>query len=541
MTRLPSISSAELDERYRRLFNQKLKRSFRRFWDYFWPVIEPTREQMPSVAVDGITAALQAVADGRIKRIAIECPPGVGKSKLAPVAFPAWMLLRTRGRARVMAGSYTQPFAERDSMFCRDIILSPQYQECVRGEWDLREDANAKNDYHTTASGRRLIASITGKATGERCTIQLLDDVLNAIDATSPAKKKEARRWVNDVLPSRLEDQRSDARVIIGQPLAIDDPIADVLRKGWKHLRLPVIRRADEPACVLLDDHGVEVWRDPRAVGEPLLALLDDTGIANLKADMSPGAYRTQYELRRGDDANATFKRTWWNWYYQTSRDVDAPRPAHTDSERKAVPMPAAFDRVVIAADLTFGSLTGDFASVQAWAESGPDLYLLKARRGRVGFDTSMEWLLEFHDQFPGALVAVEKAANGHAVLEKIRQKIRNVKALKPWGKKAQRHAAATPTAQAGNCYLPLGEVFEEVDDEGTVEMVDATEFVEECAGATAHDDQLDSASYCILELNLRAAKEEADGGQAIGDETATRAAPAGVSVGEIAALADLL
>lgn len=483
-------------------YRELLRLSFRDFWDAFWPKIEPTREQMPSVAVDGITAGLQAVADGRIKRLAIECPPGVGKSKLGPVAFPAWMLYRTRGRARVMAGSYTQPFAERDSMFCRDVIESAEYQALVNGEWELREDANTKNDYHTTAAGRRLIASITGKATGERCTVQLLDDVLNAIDATSPAKKREAKRWVNDVLPSRLEDQRNDARVIIGQPLAVDDPIADVLRKGWKHLRLPVLRAADEEPCVLLDDRGVEVWRDTRAIGEPLLALLDAEGIRNLKIDISPGAYSTQYELRRGDDSSATFKRGWWRWYYARSADIDAPRPPHTDLVRPAVPMPSFFSRTIITADLTFGSLTGDYASVQAWGESGPDLYLLRARRGRVGFDSSLEWILDFSSKFPGATVGVEKAANGHAVLEKIMTIIRGVKALKPWGKKQQRHAAATPTAKAGNCYLPLGVVFEEVDEDGTVEMVDATEFVEELAGATQHDDQMDAASYAIIEFN---------------------------------------
>ncbi len=518
-----------------------LRRSFRRFWDRFWPLIEPTREQMPSVAVDGITAALQAVADGRIKRLVIECPPGVGKSKIGPVAFPAWMLLRTGGRARVMAGSYTQPFAERDSMFCRDIIQSPEYQEHVGGEWSLREDANSKNDYHTTASGRRLIASITGKATGERCTIQLLDDVLNAIDATSPAKKKAAREWVNNVLPSRLEDQRNDARVIIGQPLAIDDPIADVIRKGWKHLRLPVIRRADEEACVLIDDRGVEVWRDTREVGEPLLELLDDTGIANLKGDMSPGAFRTQYELRRGDDADARFRRSWWNWYYASSVDADADRPANCDTERKAVPMPAWFSRVVITADFKFVAGVGDYASVQAWGESGPDLYLLKARRGRVGYDTSVEWIEDFARIFPGAEVGIEKAANGHAVITTTRKTIRNVKGLKPWGKKVQRHAAATPAAKNGHCYLPLGCVFEEVDDEGTIDMVDATEFVEELAGATQHDDQMDAASYAIIEIaGVGGFRPEADGGQEI-TAGAPAPLPAGIERDEIATLADLL
>lgn len=493
--------STDITRLQSKAYRKLLRRSYRDFLNEFWHRIEPTRAQLPSVATDGITAALQAVADGRIKRLAIECPPGVGKSKTGPVGFPAWMLYRTHGRSRVMAGSYTQPFAERDSMFCRDVIESSEYQAIVGGEWELREDANAKNDYHTSVGGRRLVASITGKATGEKCTIQLIDDVLNAIDATSPAKKKLARTWVNDVLPSRLEDLRSDARVIIGQPLAIDDPLADVIRKGWKHLRLPVVRRADEEACVLLDDFGVEVWRDTREPGEPLYALLDDEGIAALKVDISPGAYKTQYELRRGDDSSATFKRTWWRWYYARTQDVQAPRPAFTDAERPAVPMPAHFSRVVITADLTFGSLTGDYAAVQAWGESGPDLYLLKARRGRVGYETSLAWMVEFSNLFPGATVAIEKAANGHAVLEKTKQILRGVKALKPWGKKQQRHAAATPTAESGNCYLPLGEVFEEIDEEGTVELVDATEFVEEHAGATAHDDQMDASSYAILEL----------------------------------------
>lgn len=478
-----------------------LRRSFRRFWDRFWPLIEPTREQMPSVAVDGVAAALQAVAEGRIKRLVIETPPGVGKSKLGPVAFPAWLLLRTAGRARVMAGSYTSTFASRDSMFCRDIVESREYRELTAGEWELRDDANSKDDWHTSASGRRLTASITGKATGERCTIQILDDVLNAIDAGSPAKKKEAKRWVNDVLPSRLEDQRSNARVIFGQPLAIDDPIADVIRKGWKHLRLPVVRRADEEPCVLYDDQGREVWRDTREVGQPLLALLDQEGIAALRGDISPGAYRTQYELRRGDDADATFKRKWWNWYYHREADRDVERPAGTNAESKAVPIPSWFARVVITADFKFVAGVGDYASVQAWGECGPDLYLLKARRGRVGYDTSVEWIEDFATLFPGAEVGIEKAANGHAVIETTRKAIRNVKGLKPWGKKQQRHAAATRPAKNGHCYLPLGAVFEEIDDEGTVELVDATEFVEELAGATQHDDQIDAASYAIIEI----------------------------------------
>lgn len=228
---------------------------------------------------------------------------------------------------------------------------------------------------------------------------------------------------------------------------------------------------------------------------------MNDEGIANLKRDISPGAFRVQYELRRGDDSSATFKRTWWRWYYQRSADAHATRPPFTDHETKAVEMPAAFARFVITADFTFGSVDGDFAVVQAWGESGPNMYLVRQRRGRVGYETSLSWIEEFAEEFPGATIGIEKAAHGVAVLEKVKSTIRGVKALKPWGKKTQRHAAATPTARDGYCYLPLGAVFEEVDEEGTVELADATEFIEEHAGATNHDDQMDASSYAILEI----------------------------------------
>jgi phage terminase large subunit-like protein len=207
--------------------------------------------------------------------------------------------------------------------------------------------------------------------------------------------------------------------------------------------------------------------------------------------------------------------------------------------------MPAWFSRVVITADLKFEAGVGDFASVQAWGESGPDLYLLKSRRGRVGYDDSVDWIDDFVKLFPSAEVCIEKAANGYAVLQTTKKKIRNVKGLKPWGKKKQRHAAATPTAKHGHCYLPLGAVFEEVvDDEGTIEMHDATEFVEELAGATQHDDQMDAASYAIIEIaGIGGYQPEAEAGQPIAEALAVTPAAqlSEAEANEIQALVDLL
>src|SRR3954469_14917473 len=93
------------------LLRSILSESLADFFPYFWPVMEPTRAMLPSVAIDAFCAAGQAVADGRIKRLAVSTCPGTSKSLFWAVAFPAFLLLRTGGRARTMVGSYSWGFA----------------------------------------------------------------------------------------------------------------------------------------------------------------------------------------------------------------------------------------------------------------------------------------------------------------------------------------------------------------------------------------------------------------------------------------------
>ncbi len=490
----PSIDPKRVEQQRLGLLRSICAESFRDFHDLAWHVTEPTREQLPSHAVDAVCAALQAVADGRIKRLAISMPPGVGKSAMGAVDFPAWLLLKTGGRARVMVGSYSWNFATRDSSRCRDLVQSEWYQSLLDDAWQIREDANHKDDWWTSETGRRLIASVGGKALGERCTFQIIDDALSGADVHSPTAKLEAIRWVNEVLPSRLEDQRVDPRVIIGQRLDVDDPISEALKRGWKYLCLPAVLSwngvTSEP-CELLDDNGELVWRDPRGPDEPLVALLDMAALRRLEIDLGPTTFATQYLQRPSNDSAATFKRTSWR-FYRPSPSVpgDAPRPAGCDTTLPAVEMPASFDRKVITADLTFGAIDGDFAVVSAWGSSGPDRYLVPDQwREQAGFDASLAALDQMAQRHPDAKVCIEKAANGWAVIEKISAVIPGVAALRPIGTKKQRHAAASPTCASGNCYLPLG-------------WPGLTEFVEELAGATKHDDQTDTASYAIIELN---------------------------------------
>src|SRR5258707_13408632 len=89
-------------------------------------------------------------------------------------------------------------------------------------------------------SGFRISLSVGGKGTGFRGDAVIVDDPLNAADATSKAIRDATIAWWDQTMSSRLNDQATGARVIIMQRLHEDDLTGHVLRTGgWEHLCLP--------------------------------------------------------------------------------------------------------------------------------------------------------------------------------------------------------------------------------------------------------------------------------------------------------------
>ncbi len=462
------------------------KRSLAYFFRAAWPTVEPTRVLLPSVAIDAMCAAGQAWADGRIRRLAVSTCPGTSKSIFWAVIFPAWLLLRTHGQARIMVGSYSWGFATRDSARCRDLVKSEWYRGLVDGAWGVREDADHKDDWWTTATGRRLITSVEGKSTGERCTWQIIDDALSAASIFSSPDKAEAVRWVNEVLTSRLEDQRTDPRVIVGQRLCVDDPISEALRRGWTYLSLPAVLSDGEDPCVLLADDGTEVWRDPRAPGESIVELLDAGALARLALDLGPTAYAAQYLQKPHDDSTSMFQRSWL-----TRRWTELPE----------------LDRMVITLDASFKESRGsDYAVIQAWGSKGGDRYLVDQWRKQAGFVDTSEALIAMHERFPFAKVLVEEAANGHAIIDQLKRKIAGIVALQPssgagGGVKGKQGRASSVQAivASGSVVLPAHAPWV------------ASWLDEVCGfpGGTKNDDQVDATVYALIDLQESSTKQQ--------------------------------
>jgi predicted phage terminase large subunit-like protein len=90
---------------------------------------------------------------------------------------------------------------------------------------------------------------------------------------------------------------------------------------------------------------------------------------------------------------------------------------------------------------------------------------LLRRFRERTGFIGALQAVLDFSEIKHGKRKAkatahyIEAAANGHAIIETVEDKLSGVIPVNPkdYGDKVSRAAAISPQVQAGNVYLPDG------------------------------------------------------------------------------------
>lgn len=207
-----------------------------------WPVLEPGVKFVDGWAVQAIAEHLQAVTEGQCKRLLINVPPGMSKSMLTNVFWPAWEW-GPRGLSvhRFISASYEQGLATRDMVRCRDLLKSEWFQD--RWPIEFKEDQDQKTYYENTGTGWRFAASVRAALTGYRGDRIIVDDPHSVKTAESDAEREESLRWFTETLPTRLNIPDRSAIVVIMQRLHqrdISGLIMEELAKDWVHLCLPM-------------------------------------------------------------------------------------------------------------------------------------------------------------------------------------------------------------------------------------------------------------------------------------------------------------
>jgi predicted phage terminase large subunit-like protein len=256
-----------------RIDAEECRRSFRHFVQAAWSEIEPGRTYVGGWHLDAIADHLQAVEEGKIKRLLVNMPPRHGKSSLISVLWSVWLLIRNPAR-RILCASYAMNLAIRDNVKSRRLIKSQWFQERFGCDLQLMPDQDAKQKFETDKLGYRMAVSVGSSATGEGGDILILDDCHNIDEKESDAKRSAALDWFDNTFNTRLNDQQTGAIVVVGQRIHEDDVSGHILENNfggeWIHLNLSAEYHADSPCRTFLPD-GSLFWQDERKEDGELL------------------------------------------------------------------------------------------------------------------------------------------------------------------------------------------------------------------------------------------------------------------------------
>lgn len=461
MNRIPTL--IELDR-------ELARRSLGEFCKMAWNVLEPATPIKWGWALDAMCEHLEAVHNGQIKRLLMNVPPGMMKSLLTGVFFPAWEWgAGGNPSLRYLTTAHKEDLAIRDNLKCRRLISSDWYQE--RWSVELCGDQNAKKKFENTATGFResmAFRSLTGSR-GDRI---IIDDPLSVDDAFSEAALSAAEQTFLEAVPSRVNNQDS-AIIVIMQRLHERDTAGIILSRqlGYEHLMLPM-RFEPERRCATCIG-----FTDPRTEDGELLfpERFSEAQVSEMERTMGSFATAGQLQQRPMPRGGGLFKSDWIQ---------------HWDK------LPERFDAAVISWDMTFKeSATSDFVVGQVWGRKDGAFYLVDQFRGRWDFVKSLEQFVAAARKYPRITrKLIEDKANGPAIISALKRKVTGIIPITPKESKEARANAVTTLWEARNVYLPPPDRYPWV----------AQDFIPELLAfpSGAHDDTIDAMSQALNDLN---------------------------------------
>lgn len=492
-TTQPSIDFEDLLERERELLAELLTRSFRDFAEFFWPRM--TNLPWPeNTATTALCAAFQAVAEGRIWRLLIAIAPGIGKSTMLAL-YSAWRLAR-RADWRALHAMAAATDANRESLRVRRLILHDDFERLFPAVV-LAEDEATVQAWATSRGGRYFALGRDTTITSKRVLEAVIDDPMTAADRHSKAERDAVYTWLDESLKSRLDGDRAPI-TIVAQRLDRDDIHARCLASGEPWCFLEPAAERDDRGLQLLDHEGNVVWSDAREPG----ALIAPQMISREKlGGLSKSVRTTQYQQRPDEDGGGgTIARNAWRFHAPKDANPNAPRPkgCATPEESPTVTTPERFDSIVISVDMTFGGTksSNDFCSITTWGAAGQGRYLLGRWKERAKQREQRTQIKAMRERFPKAKILIEVAAGGAGAIEELEAEgvkdIEGVSVGAGAGSKAARLDNVSPDIEQGFVYLLLG-------------MPGLQDYIDELAGMSVHDDDMDSTSQALHFLKVNA------------------------------------
>jgi predicted phage terminase large subunit-like protein len=393
---LQNLASA-INKRKAVVESAKSEDSLLAFAEYVWPVVEPAIPFIKGWVLEAIAEHLEAVTYGHIRRLLINVPPGFTKSLMTDVFWPAWEWgPQNMPHLRYVCASYSNHLTERDNMRCRNIIVSDRYRKLWGDRFGVANDQFTKIKFANDKTGWKLATSVGGIGVGERGDRFIIDDPNNTMEMESEVTRNTTNMWFTEVVPDRLNNQKTSAIVVIMQRLHEDDVSGTAISRemGYTHLMVPMEHDSKRHCVTVLgvDDDGDEVlWEDPREEEDQLVwpERFPPEIVTELKRDKGPYAYAGQYQQHPVPRGGAIIREDdWMDW------DEAGARALGLEYEQNKFP---AFEYVVASLDTAYTAKEeNDASALSIWGlfrdqNENPKVMLVYCWEERLEFNKLVE------------------------------------------------------------------------------------------------------------------------------------------------------
>ncbi len=417
-----------------------------------WHEIEPT-PFVENWHHGCIADHLEAVTCGAIKRLAINVPPGASKTSICSVLWPAWAWAEVDPDLRWIYGTYSPNLSRRDALKMRNLVDS----EWFRARWPHltipRHTTRSASNFANNLGGWRLSTSIPGGiATGFHPDIHVADDPSKPRDTKNKgggvgANLEAVGTWWGETMATRARNLDDLRRVIVMQRLHDLDLTGRVLREGgYEHVRIPMRYEPSERfrTYVFLDGKRTLFREDPRTYAGELLdpVRFPERVVIDLETKgLGPSVAAAQLQQRPVLAGGDIFRTPWF-----AKRWTSLPKNAIW----------------IQSWDMRFkeDSNSGDWVVGGVWCAHGANIYAVDQVRGRWSFLETLREMYALSARYPlcGAKL-VENKANGPAVVNVLKNKIPGLILVEPQRGKVDNSNAVSPLWEAGNVWLPSGNV----------------------------------------------------------------------------------
>lgn len=421
-----------------------MSRSMYEFIKGAWATLEPGRQFYDNWHIEAICEHLEAVSRGELQRLIINIPPRHMKSLTCAVAFPCWTWIN-KPHTQFLFASYAQPLSTRDSVKCRRLLTSPWYLKNWPDSFKITTDQNQKQRFENDHNGHRISTSVRGGMTGEGGDIIVIDDPHNVKEAESEQTRQSTLEWWDTVVPTRINDPKSGAFVIIMQRVHQQDLTGHILRQApgdWTHLCVPAEYEKNHPHLYVSTLPNPKNEEDPRTEENELLweERIPKNHLDRLKGQLGMYASAGQLQQRPSPKGGGILKEEWWRLWEE--------------------PKMPDFVYVLQSWDTAYSERSGASHSacttwgVFPWA-SRYAIMIMGRYRARVPYPELRKMARELYDDFAPDAVIIEKKSSGQALIKDLQ--MMGIPALPylPERDKVARAHAVSPLLESGVVWYP--------------------------------------------------------------------------------------